>query len=128
MDGLSAEEKELILQSRRTKLLAQKLEDANIQMVKAKEDQEQRDEQARTTANWLAEGGYNSAHLGISRKALSESVEQVTHTRAHAHTHHTTHIHRLTHARTRAHTLPQEEEKKKKEGGVSMCVCVRPLS
>ena len=107
MDGLSAEEKELILQSRRTKLLAQKLEDANIQMVKAKEDQEQRDEQARTTANWLAEGGYNSAHLGSSRKALSESVEQVP--------------------PFYPHTYLQEEEKEEKEGGVSMYVCVRPI-
>ncbi len=78
MDDLTAEEKESILQTRRTKQLAEALAIATATVDKATKEQERRDEQARTSAKWVAGGGYNSAHLGISRLELSYDVEQVS--------------------------------------------------
>ena len=77
MDDLSAEEKEAVLQSRRTKKLADALAVSKAALEQAMKDQEARDEQARTSAKWLTDGGYHSAHLNITKKELSESVELV---------------------------------------------------
>ena len=78
MDELSAEEKEAVFQSRRTKKLTDALAAATATKLQATKDQELKDEQARTSARWLTDGGYKSAHLGISRQKLSESVELVS--------------------------------------------------
>ena len=78
MDELSAEEKEAVFQSRRTKKLTDALAAATATKLQATKDQELKDEQARTSARWLTDGGYKSSHLGISRQKLSESVELVS--------------------------------------------------